>query len=92
MPLVLGHINRCELGLHILTFGQFANCIVVHKDLDSLLVDTNGSDNLLRLDTKFCGGYADELGKRSLQKVDCAVVVVLGAIARYSRLQVETSH
>ena len=92
MPLVLRHVDCCEFGLHVLTFGQFADCVVVHENLYSLLVDANSSDDLLGLNAELCGGCADELGKVSLQKIDRSVVVVLASLALHSRLQVETSH
>lgn len=92
MPLVLLYIDWCEFGLHILSFWQFANCLIVHQDLDSLGVDADRADNLLRFDAKLDCSCADKIVEVSLQKIHCAVVVVLGRLAIDSRLQIETSH
>ena len=92
MPLILGCVDCCKFGLHVFTFGQFANRVVVHEDLNSLLVDANSSNDFLGLDAEFCGGCADKLGEVSLGKVDCPVVVVLRGLAVHTRLQIETSN
>jgi len=81
--------NLVELGSHILLLGYSVDGIVVHQNLQTLLVNADSPCNLRWLDLDLHCDACHKLLYSTLHQVDCAEVVVVGLPTSEARLNEE---